>query len=303
MNAADRLHEVLAEVEGWEPQTVAVGVTDARRTSATHGPTGKVLAFASVTKPLAAYATLIAVQDGLLNLDEPVEVPEATTPVTVRQLLAHASGLPVDRGGHAGTPERRRIYSNLGFEVLEALVAQRAGRAFAEHLELEVLAPLGMRSTALDGPASRGANGTVTDLLSFARELLHPTLLDAELLATATRPAYPTLDGVLPGFGRQSPNLWGLGFEVRGRKSPHWTGRDQDPATFGHFGRSGSFLWVDPTAGIAAALLADLEFGAWAVSSWPGFNDRIMAAATEATSVGEHPRADGDTSGTTSATR
>jgi CubicO group peptidase (beta-lactamase class C family) len=85
----------------------------------------------------------------------------------------------------------------------------------------------------------------VTDLLAFARELLDPQLLDPALLTEATRVAFPGLDGVLPGFGRQSPNDWGLGFELRGTKAPHWTGCELPPTTFGHFGQSGSFLWVD----------------------------------------------------------
>jgi hypothetical protein len=48
--------------------------------------------------------------------------------------------------------------------------------------------------------------------------------------------------GVVPGFGRQSRSDWGLGFEIRDRKAPHWTGQRNSPPTFGHFGRSGSFL-------------------------------------------------------------
>ena len=57
---------------------------------------------------------------------------------------------------------------------------------------------------------------------------------------------FPGLVGVLPGFGRMDPNDWGLGFELRDAKSPHWTGARNSPRTFGHFGGSGTFLWVDP---------------------------------------------------------
>ena len=35
---------------------------------------------------------------------------------------------------------------------------------------------------------------------------------------------FPGLTGVLPGYGHQKPNDWGLGFEIRDAKSPHWTG-------------------------------------------------------------------------------
>ena len=62
------------------------------------------------------------------------------------------------------------------------------------------------------------------DLLAFAGELLTPTLVAEETLAEATTVQFPGLAGVLPGWGRMEPNDWGLGFELRDAKSPHWTG-------------------------------------------------------------------------------
>jgi CubicO group peptidase (beta-lactamase class C family) len=47
------------------------------------------------------------------------------------------------------------------------------------------------------------------------------------------------------------PNDWGLGFELRDTKEPHWTGTRNSPRTYGHFGGSGSFLWLDPEPGDA----------------------------------------------------
>ncbi len=83
--------------------------------------------------------------------------------------------------------------------------------------------------------------------------------------------------GVLPGFGRQEPNDWGLGLELRDHKSPHWTGSRNSERTFGHFGRSGTFLWVDPEPGIALACLTDLAFGEWAKAAWPELSDAVLA--------------------------
>lgn len=274
------LSEVLAVVDDWEVDTVAVGVTDADGTLATHGPVDQVLALASVTKPLAAYAVLVAVRDGLLHLDEPAG-PKADEGATVRHLLAHAGGLPPDEGGVMTTaPGTRRIYSNWGFDVLGELVAERVGEPFADHLEHEVLHPLGMDHTVLEGSPARAGRSTVTDLLAFARELLRPDLLDADLHAEATAVAFPGLDGVVPGYGRQSPCDWSLGFEVKGSKDPHWTGSRLDPSTFGHFGQSGSFLWIDPTRGLAAAELADRDFAGWAKRGWPDLQDAIVAASS-----------------------
>jgi len=273
------LADVLAEVEGWEPDTVAVGVTDPTGTLATHGPVEQVLALTSVTKPLAAYAILIAVQDGIVALDEPVEVDSANDGITVRHLLAHASGLPMDEGGGVTTVGEKRIYSNWGFDVLGQLVSERVDLPFDDHLDVEVLTPLGMTDTRLDGSPAHAGEGTVTDLLAFARELLDPQLLEPDLFDAATRPVFAELEGVVPGFGRQQPNPWGLGFEVRGDKDPHWTGGRHAPETFGHFGASGSFLWVDPSRDLAAVVLADQDFGRWAKEAWPAFNDAILAAA------------------------
>ena len=63
--------------------------------------------------------------------------------------------------------------------------------------------------------------------------------------------------GVLPGFGRMEPNDWGLGLELRDGKHPHWTGAHNSPGTFGHFGRSGTFLWVDPERRLALGVLTE----------------------------------------------
>ena len=115
--------------------------------------------------------------------------------------------------------------------------------------------------------------------MNLAVELASPSLVDEELLAEATTVAFPGLSGVLPGFGRQEHNDWGLGFEIRDSKAPHWTGSRNSPRTFGHFGQSGSFLWVDPDAGLACVGLADRDFGDWATQAWPKLADDLLAAA------------------------
>ena len=246
------------------PETVATGVTRTDGTVATHGPVDEVLPLASVTKPLAALAVLVAVDHGRIDLSDDVDDGR-----TVRHLLAHASGLPPEEGGPTTAPGKRRIYSNWGFELLGEHVEQAVRRPFSEWLRTQVLVPLRMHDTSLDGSPAKDGRGTVNDLLRLGRELLAPTLLDPELAQELRTPQWPELDGVLPGYGRQEPNPWGLGFEVRDGKDPHWTHADLPATTFGHFGQSGSFLWVAPDEGCAAAFLCDQRFGQWAVDGWP----------------------------------
>ncbi|MFP4234031.1 MAG: serine hydrolase domain-containing protein, partial [Nitriliruptoraceae bacterium] len=280
-DATDPLASLLAEVAEWEPPTVAVGVTDARGTLATYGPTDEVLWYASVSKPVTAYAVLLAAEQGELSLDEPVEIAQVEPRPTVRHLLAHAGGLGPEPNGRHTAPERRRVYADWAYEVLGDLVATRTGLAFERYLDAEVFAPLQMARTHLGGPAGHGVHGPLEDLLRFARELLAPTLLPAATLAAATEVAFEGLDGVVPGFGRQTPNDWGLGFEIKGAKTDHWMGTRLPPSAFGHFGLSGAFLWVDPTRQVAAAELADERFGPWARTRWGRFNDALVTVLDE----------------------
>ena len=254
--------------------TAAVGVASAAGLMESAGPAGQPFRWASVTKLLVALAALDAVQRGLLDLDEPAGPPGST----VRHLLSHASGLAFDSDTLQAQPGRRRIYSNRGIEIVADLVAARSGQPFERLLAAEVCQPLGLAATRLDGSPAWGAVGPLTDLMNLAVELASPSLIDEGLMAQATTTAFPGLSGVLPGFGRQEHCDWGLGFEIRDSKAPHWTGSRNSPRTFGHFGRSGSFLWVDPDAGLACAGLADTDFGDWARQAWPKLSDDLLAA-------------------------
>jgi CubicO group peptidase (beta-lactamase class C family) len=273
--AADRLAATLhAALRDW-PVDAAVAVTSPESTLATAGPVHTVRPWASVTKLVTALATLVAVEEGSVDLDQPAGPPGAT----LRHLLAHASGLEPDGDAVLAPPATRRIYSNRGFDLIGAAVAEGAGMPFAEYVRAGVLEPLGMGSTSVDGSPASGASGPLEDLVVLARELAAPTLVSPTTLARATAVAFPGLDGVLPGFGPQRPNDWGLGIECRGSKQPHWTGSRNSPATFGHFGRSGSFLWVDPVAGLACVELASEPFGPWAAQAWPALADAVLGAA------------------------
>jgi CubicO group peptidase (beta-lactamase class C family) len=165
----------------------------------------------------------------------------------------------------------------VGFETLGALLADRAGMPFADYLHDGVLRPLGMTGTRLDGSPAAGLVGPLDDLVRLAGELLDPTIVSRRTLHDATTVAFPGLAGVLPGFGRHDPLDWGLGFEIRDGKWPHWTGRRSSPATFGHFGASGSFLWVDRDVGLACTVLTGRDFHAWMKEAWPALSDAVLA--------------------------
>ncbi|MBA3251506.1 MAG: beta-lactamase family protein [Geodermatophilaceae bacterium] len=269
------LDDVARRALDWPVEHIAVAVVSAEgAVAATAGDVEREFPLASVTKILTAYAVLAAVDGELLSWDTPAG-PEGST---VRHLAAHASGLSFhDATWVQAAPGTRRIYSNAGFEVLGETVAAASGQPFTAYLDAAVLQPLGMAASRLDGSPGAGAVSTVADLCRLAAELQSPTLISARLLAEATEVAYPGLAGVLPGYGRQQPNDWGLGWEIRGSKDPHWTGATSSPETFGHFGRSGTFLWVDPEAGLACLALTDRDFGDWAIQAWPAFTDQVLA--------------------------
>jgi CubicO group peptidase (beta-lactamase class C family) len=264
--------DALRTIDTWGARTAAAGVTRAGGELRVHGPREAVLRWASVTKLFTGLAVLVAVEEGTVDLDEAAG-PEGAT---LRHLLAHASGLGPDEGPPLMAPERRRIYSNYGIELAAELVAERAGMAFGEYFERAVVEPLGLRGELYASPAW-GYRGPLDDALALARELLAPTVVAPETLAEATTVQFAGLGGVLPSFGRMEPNDWGLAFELRDAKSPHWTSARSSPRTFGHFGAAGTFLWVDPELGVACAVLTDKEFGSWAIEAWPAFNDAVLA--------------------------
>jgi CubicO group peptidase (beta-lactamase class C family) len=240
---------------------------------AQHGDTRRGFPLASVTKPLTAYAALIAIEEGVVELDTPAG-PEGST---IRHLLSHTSGLAFDAHKVVAPPGTRRLYSNTGFEQLTDALTEHSGIPFAEYQSDALFKPLGMVSTTLEGSSASGGTSSVDDLIAFVTELQDPKLLAPETLEEATSVVFPGLNGVIPGFGHQKPNDWGLGFELRDHKSPHWTGKDSSPRTFGHFGQSGTFLWVDPAAGLACVALTDRAFGPWAIKVWPPFTDAVLA--------------------------
>ncbi|MCT7660295.1 serine hydrolase domain-containing protein [Mycobacterium deserti] len=265
----------LDAVAEWPVDAVAAAVVGPSGILAEHGDSARRFALASVTKLLAARAVQVAVEEGAVELDTEAGPPGST----VRHLLAHASGYSMRSAKTMAGPGERRVYSNYGFEVLATTLERASDIEFGQYLTEAVCEPLAMTDTSLDGGASAagfGVTSTASDLAAFAGDLLRPSTVSQQMHEQAVEVQFPGLAGVLPGFGSQRPNDWGLGFEIRDGKSPHWTGSDNSGETFGHFGQSGTFLWVDPQADLALVVLTDREFGEWAYEPWPALSDEVL---------------------------
>ena len=270
----------LSGMGSWPVGAAAGAVVGVNGLLETFGDVGRVFALASVTKPLTALAALVAVEEGALGLDDPAAT-DVVPGASVRHLFAHASGLAADRLVRAVALGTRRIYSNAGIDLLAAQVAVAAEMTFADYFAEAVAEPLGLTGTSPGARASRDGVSTVVDLVRVLAELMAPTgLLHPSTLADATTVQFPGLRGVLPGFGPQAENDWGLGFEIKAAKSPHWTGTANSPRTYGHFGQSGTMLWVDPDARLGLVALTDRNFDDWARVAWPELSDTVLAAYT-----------------------
>jgi CubicO group peptidase (beta-lactamase class C family) len=260
-------------VRDWPVDTVAAAVVGrGRGVIAATGDHRWSTRVASITKLVVAFAALVAVEEHTLDLDEPAGRQGAT----VRHLLSHAAGYDFDSPRMAADVGVRRVYSNVGFETFAAHFADAAGMPVGVYVKEAVLDPLGMASSELVGSPAHGLHSTVDDLVRFSGELLVPTLIAPVTHAEMATSQYPELGGVLPGFGRFEPNPWGIGAEIKGGKQPHWMGSATSPSTFGHFGGSGTMLWLDPEIGLGVVVLTDREFGSWAVEEWPAFSDAVV---------------------------
>lgn len=194
-----------------------------RRAFGHEAQASSVYGLSSLTKPVTALAVLLLAEDGRLSLDAPLRelLPEpgsasAVAAITPRQLLSHSSGLA--RGGYYGRgaeiadlaaelsggdlvfpPGSRFKYSNLGYQVLERLVARVAGRPYEDFVEEAVLKPLGMASSGFTTPPEAMAPG-------YQRDHYRSLVRTGDELVAAPRVALPAAAGGLastaPDYGR-----------------------------------------------------------------------------------------------------
>lgn len=245
----------------------------------THGDPEHSYRLASISKPLAAWAALVAVEEGIVSLDDEVGRPGCT----LRHLLAHAGGYGFDGPDPIAGVGARRIYSNTGIELAADHIAAASGMPFAQYLAEAVFQPLGMHASELRGSPAYAVWSTVHDVVRFALELISPSLVSPASASTATNPVFPGLRGMVPGVGSYPDCVWGLGLEIKGAKQPHWMGTRNSPSAFGHFGGAGTLLWVDLGAvhdrAVACVALTDRPFDEWAAEAlvrWPELSDAVI---------------------------
>lgn len=198
----------------------------------------------SMSKAITAIAVLQLVAAGKVALEDPIERYHATPygpGITVRQLLAHLSGIPNPvplrwvhpAAQHAGfdehaaldaelrahprpafAPGKRFGYSNLGYWLLGSVVERASGQPFASYVAERLFAPLGVPAAALGyaiPDASRHAHGYLEkySFLNLAKRLLVDRQLIGDYEGGWLRiephylngPAFGGLVGTASGFG------------------------------------------------------------------------------------------------------
>ena len=275
------MQAALELTQRWPVDHVSAAVVVGDRVS-TIGEQDLVYRIASLGKTMVGWVAMVAVEEGTISLDQPWGQPGCT----IRHLLSHAGGYAFDGAEPIARPGSRRMYSNTGIEMVADAIAKASSMTFDDYLHAALLEPLAMTATDLRGSPAYAIWSSGRDLTSYVRELMRPTLITEDSAACATTTAYPALAGVIPGLGKYDPCPWGLGFEVRGDKQPHWTGTSNSRETFGHFGGSGTFLWVDPGAlggrSVGCVALTDRPFDEWAAEAlllWPQFSAAVIAEA------------------------
>ena len=91
----------------------------------------------------------------------------------------------------------------------------------------------------------------------------------------------PAWTASCPATAGRSPTTGGWASRSATASPRTGRARSSSPRTFGHFGQSGTFLWVDPDAGAAAVVLTDRDFGPWAIEAWPVWTDGCWPRSTE----------------------
>jgi len=268
---------------------------------------------ASLTKVIATTSSLMKLfEQGKFRLNDKITdyIPEfqgGKSDITIRNLLTHFSGLqpdvplkPVWNGYQhgidladtfkpAGLPATRYVYSDINFVMLGELVHKLSGQFVSEYARLNVFAPLGMKDSMFNPPASlrpriapterdpagtgaplrgvvhdptarfmggiaghAGLFSTAHDLARFAQMMLNGGELDGVRMFNPLTVAKFTSPQTPP----DQPILRGLGWDI---DSPHSANRGElfPIGSYGHTGYTGTSVWIDPATQSYVILLTN----------------------------------------------
>jgi CubicO group peptidase (beta-lactamase class C family) len=223
----------------------------------------------SVSKVMAALAAVILQDRGLISLDTPIVryLPTFTmlspeyTRITARQLLSHSSGLPGTNSrnlftfapvpGYAADtqaelanthlkhlPGELAVYCNDGFTMIEQIVLAMTGQSYANFVETNILAPLGMTNSSyltsvpsagsfaypyangtqyqefVNAYATGGLSSTPGDMMNLARMFLGGGVFQGQRVVSAAGIADMGTDQTAGLLINPSPEWhWGLGWD------------------------------------------------------------------------------------------
>ncbi|MBI1802720.1 MAG: beta-lactamase family protein, partial [Chloroflexi bacterium] len=209
-------------------------------------------------------------------------------------------------------------YSNVGFGMLGLIVEAASGQSYPEFMRARLFAPAGMHESYIAPPASLygriahvggvpnpgSANerfnsayarrqshpagnimATASDVALFFQMFLHRGQANGRaVIAPATARLMTTnhtagLRGGIEGFMTWDNCAWGLGFDLRADKRPHFSGEFTSPQTFGHSGVAGTFAWADPERDLICVMLANrLLHNLWNFPRWSRFSTAVTAS-------------------------
>ena len=255
-----------------DEQIEAVHVIGPDNSAKTYGLAKERYKWASVSKLLAMHVFADAIVSGFISLDDQIDHPNIDNSVTLADLLSHSSGIKPELESPI-EPCTKRIYSNIAFDIAEQHLIKKLGPGF-EGQSVGSLFNDGFKhdlnsSIEFSGSCAFTANGTFDDLILFLNEIRNPKLIDPSIFSLLTSPHNDGLPGILPGWGHQENNTWGIGYEIKGNKDPHWMGSLASEKSYGHFGMAGTFIFHDPVNNISVALQSAKDFGPWAKHIWP----------------------------------
>ncbi len=199
--AQTEAHAILAYLEQVRHQTGAPGITAAvavdgeivfsggvgyaELDNQTPADGGTVLNVGSVSKVMTAIAVMQLVEHGTVGLEDDIRTyvpsfPDKGTPITLRQILTHTSGIRHYRDGEFGPHRLRSMrffddfdeaiqhftddpllfppgelwsYSSHAYNLLQGVVEQASGIGFEDYMRAYIWEPAGMLSSSFDVPS------------------------------------------------------------------------------------------------------------------------------------------------------